>query len=86
MGLGDCTPLRQAAEKSGYSRPAEIAPVRGDWLVELRGIELMIAAFGYLSKRRRTSPNLRKRWQHIVEFNCAHWRTQAIKHKAHGRR
>ncbi len=33
MGLGDCTPLRQAAEKSGYSRPAEIAPVRGDWLV-----------------------------------------------------
>jgi hypothetical protein len=33
MGLGDRAPLRQATEKSGYSKVLEITPVRGDWLV-----------------------------------------------------
>ena len=37
-------PLRQATEKSGYSKPLEITPVRGDWLVELRGFEPLTSA------------------------------------------
>jgi hypothetical protein len=43
MGLGDCTASRQPAEQSGSFKPLVLMPIRGDWLVELMGIELAIA-------------------------------------------
>jgi hypothetical protein len=42
--IGDSTAPRQPAELSGFFKPAVVLPVRGDWLVELRGFEL--SAFG----------------------------------------
>jgi hypothetical protein len=37
--MGDSTAPRQHAELSGFFKPWVVLPVRGDWLVELRGFE-----------------------------------------------
>ena len=44
IARGDLTSSRQPAELSGFFKPAVIMPVRGDWLVELRGFELAARA------------------------------------------
>jgi hypothetical protein len=44
MDSGDRTPPRQATEQSGFFKPPVGMPVRGDWLVELRGIEPLTSA------------------------------------------
>jgi hypothetical protein len=42
--MGDWTSLRQPTELSGFFKPAVVTPVRGDWLVELRGFEPLTSA------------------------------------------
>ena len=42
--MGDWNSFRQPAELSGFFKPAVVWPVRGDWLVELRGFELAARA------------------------------------------
>jgi hypothetical protein len=37
--MGDSTSSRQPAEPSAFFGPKVFLPVRGDWLVELRGFE-----------------------------------------------
>jgi uncharacterized membrane protein len=79
MGLGDGIPLRQATENSGYSKSLEIAPVRGDWLVERRGFELMaIAPWPPFE----TGPHIvdlsRDR---AVSFSCPQGHTASANHK-----
>jgi hypothetical protein len=50
--MGDTTSSRQPAELSGFFEPAFVLPVRGDWLVELRGFEPE-TLFGAIAKSKK---------------------------------
>ena len=44
IALGCATSSRQPADLPGFFKPTVVMPVRGDWLVELRGIEPLTSA------------------------------------------
>jgi hypothetical protein len=52
IAMGDTTSSRQPAELSGFFEPAFVLPVRGDWLVELRGFEPE-TLFGAIAKSKK---------------------------------